>query len=99
MRKFILNTTWKSSNKFLFSSNASSPRFTVSLFQGDGIGPEISQSMMEVFAALKVPIDWQLEHILKEKVNEEGDLITAETLQNLRKNKYALKGKNSFKSI
>ena len=42
---------------------------------------------------LKLPINWQTELILKEKVNEEGDLIAPETLQNLKNNKFALKGK------
>jgi isocitrate dehydrogenase (NAD+) len=67
--------------------------YTVSLFPGDGIGPEICSSVKEIFSSMKLPINWQTELILKEKVNEEGDLIAPETLQNLKNNKFALKGK------
>ena len=79
------------SKRLPFTSNALSQKFTVSLFPGDGIGPEISNSMIEIFEVLKVPITWQYEKIL-EKANEEGDMISQETLQNLRRNKYAVKG-------
>lgn len=79
-------------NKSLRFFSSSSKSFTVSLFPGDGIGPEISNAVQEVFSALKLPIQWQLEKIHKEKINEDGDLISAETLQNLRNNKFALKG-------
>jgi len=31
----------------------------VTIFPGDGIGPEISQAVIDIFAATKVPIEWE----------------------------------------
>ena len=33
--------------------------YIVTLFQGDGIGPEISQAVMKIFEAADVPIEWE----------------------------------------
>merc|ERR1711939_915614 len=33
--------------------------YTVSLIEGDGIGPEIAQSVKDIFAAAKTPIKWE----------------------------------------
>ena len=33
--------------------------YTVTLIEGDGIGPEISQSVKEIYSAAKVPIKWE----------------------------------------
>lgn len=73
-------------------SSLNQTTFKVSLFPGDGIGPEICQSVVQIFSEMKLPIEWDYEKIQKEKVNEEGDLITVETLENIKKNKYGLKG-------
>ena len=32
---------------------------TVTLFPGDGIGPQISSSVKEIFSAADVPIEWE----------------------------------------
>jgi isocitrate dehydrogenase (NAD+) len=32
--------------------------YTVTMIEGDGIGPEISQSVKEIYSAAKVPIKW-----------------------------------------
>ncbi len=61
----MLVNTFKQSKKFFstrsnisiknrFSSNAEYQK--VVLFPGNGIGPEISQSVVDIFDALKVPI-------------------------------------------
>jgi hypothetical protein len=42
-------------NKALFASD---PRHKVVLFPGNGIGPEISRSVEDIFSALQVPIDF-----------------------------------------
>lgn len=65
---------------------------TVTLFKGDGIGPEISHAVMEIFSAAKVPIVWEDQIIDVNVVNEEGDLISKEALDSIRRNKVALKG-------
>lgn len=32
---------------------------TVTLIPGDGIGPEITKAVVQVFEAMKVPIEWE----------------------------------------
>lgn len=34
-------------------------KYTVTLIEGDGIGPEISQSVKDIYAAAEVPIEWE----------------------------------------
>ena len=40
-------------------SKKSNGKYTVTLIEGDGIGPEISQSVKDIYAAAKVPIEWE----------------------------------------
>jgi hypothetical protein len=71
----------------------------VTLFPGDGIGPEISASVVQIFDALKVPIEWEVERIDYERKSADGDLISAETLQGLKNNGFGLKGSLKFLCI
>ncbi|KAI3403537.1 IDH2 [Candida oxycetoniae] len=34
-------------------------KYTVTLIEGDGIGPEISQSVKDIYAAADIPIEWE----------------------------------------
>jgi len=64
----------------------------ISLIRGDGIGPEICQSVVEVFEAAQINVDWiELEAGLECSVKT-GEAISEDTLEKLRKNKLALKG-------
>lgn len=78
----------------LFSSlsRSFSTKKKVTLFPGDGIGPEISYSVIQIFEALKVPIEWEVEKIDYEKKTADGDIITSECLQRLKHNGFGLKG-------
>ncbi|KAK7426942.1 NAD-dependent isocitrate dehydrogenase [Neonectria magnoliae] len=65
--------------------------FLVSLIEGDGIGPEISQSVKDIFAAAKTPIAWEpvdVTPILKDGKTAIPDAA----IENIKKNKIALKG-------
>ncbi|KPM34959.1 Isocitrate dehydrogenase [NAD] subunit 2, mitochondrial [Neonectria ditissima] len=65
--------------------------FLVSLIEGDGIGPEISQSVKDIFAAAKTPISWEpvdVTPILKDGKTAIPDAA----IENIKKNKIALKG-------
>ena len=42
-------------NKFLFSAE----KQKVVLFPGNGIGPEISESVKNIFSSLKIPIEFE----------------------------------------
>ncbi|KAL9069363.1 MAG: hypothetical protein Q9157_006186 [Trypethelium eluteriae] len=65
--------------------------FTVTLIEGDGIGPEISQSVKDIFAAAKVPIKWEsvdVTPILKDGKTA----IPDDAISSVRRNFVALKG-------
>lgn len=85
----FLNQLYK---KPLRNFTASSRIHKVTLFRGDGIGIEISQSVIDIFKAAKVPIEWEEHNIHLKAVTEEGDLISKESLDSILKNKIALKG-------
>lgn len=44
--------------QFTGTKNANG-KYTVTLIEGDGIGPEISQAVKEIYAAADVPIEWE----------------------------------------
>ena len=67
-------------------------KFVVTLFKGDGIGPEISDAVVKIFNSAQVPIDWELHQIWQSAVSKEGDLISEEAIASIKSNKVALKG-------
>ncbi|KAI7753832.1 hypothetical protein M8C21_031986 [Ambrosia artemisiifolia] len=88
-------TTKSPSVAGLFSSfdrNYSSDRITATLFPGDGIGPEIAESVKQVFNAAEVPIEWE-EHFVGTEVDPRTQsFLTWESLESVRRNKVGLKG-------
>lgn len=58
-------------------SSIGSEKRKVVLFPGNGIGPEISQSVVDIFNAAKVPIEFEYHQIHTKGQTEEGDLISA----------------------
>jgi len=63
----------------------------VTLIPGDGIGPEITNSVMGVFGAARVPIEWEIFDItLKPHTN--SPQISQEVLGSISRNRFALKG-------
>ncbi len=64
----------------------------VGLLKGDGIGPEISDSVVRLFAALKAPIEWEELACGEESIKASGAVLPAQTLTKLRELKVALKG-------
>lgn len=64
----------------------------VTLIPGDGIGPEIVESLKQIFTAAKVPIDWEEELIGQKAQDRKGTLIPDSLVQSIQKNKVALKG-------
>jgi len=65
---------------------------TVTLIEGDGIGPEITESIKSVFAAAKVPIQWEEENAGKSTLESQGELIPESLIASVKRNKVALKG-------
>jgi len=74
------------------STPSASQRYTVTLFPGDGIGPEISKAVQDIFAAAQIPIDWEVYHVSTKSVKPGEELIPKEALDAVKRNGYGLKG-------
>ncbi|OBZ70153.1 Isocitrate dehydrogenase [NAD] subunit 2, mitochondrial [Grifola frondosa] len=69
----------------------SNGKYTVTLIPGDGIGPEISQSIKDIYVAANVPIEWEevsVAPILKAGKTAIPDVA----INSVKKNTVALKG-------
>ncbi|KAK3936771.1 isocitrate dehydrogenase [NAD] subunit 2, mitochondrial [Diplogelasinospora grovesii] len=68
-----------------------SGNYTVSLIEGDGIGPEIAVAVKDIFAAAKTPIAW--EPINVDPILKDGKTaIPDAAIESIKRNKIALKG-------
>lgn len=64
---------------------------TITLVNGDGIGPEISASVMEIIQAAGLKIDWDIQTAGADVIEQEGVPLPKRVLDSVRKNKVALK--------
>lgn len=64
---------------------------TITLVNGDGIGPEISASVMEIIQAAGLKIDWDIQTAGADVIEHEGVPLPKRVLDSIRKNKVALK--------
>nr|CAG8503498.1 1705_t:CDS:10 [Entrophospora candida] len=64
-------------------------KYTVTLIPGDGIGPEIAESVKTVFKEAEVPIEWEQHNVTG--YTEDSDLLFQQSMESLRRNKVALK--------
>lgn len=67
-------------------------KYIVTLLKGDGIGPEISASVRRIFEAAQAPIVWEEHEVYNKAMNPDGDLLSEDTIESIKKNKVALKG-------
>ncbi len=80
-------------------------RIPATLIPGDGIGPEIVQSTVEVLAALGAPFEWETRSAGLAGIAECGEPLPPATLDSIRRTRLALKGPlttpvgGGFKSI
>ncbi|KAJ1977369.1 NAD-dependent isocitrate dehydrogenase [Dimargaris xerosporica] len=65
--------------------------YEVTLIPGDGIGPEISESVQQIFEAAKVPIEWESVNVTPILRNGRTT-IPDDALHSVQKNTIALKG-------
>jgi len=72
-------------------TKGSDGNFTVSLIEGDGIGPEISQSVKDIYKAAKVPIKWEPVDVTP-RLKDGRTVIPDEAIESIQKNFVALKG-------
>ena len=61
------------------------------MIEGDGIGPEISQAVKDIFAAAKVPVKWEPVDVTPMLKNGRT-VIPDEAIDSVKKNFVALKG-------
>src|SRR5580692_9735773 len=65
--------------------------YTVTMIEGDGIGPEISQSVKEIYSAAKVPIKWESVDVTP-RLKDGRTVIPDEAINSVKRNYVALKG-------
>lgn len=87
----IISRVFPSTGRVIASDTSIEP-IKATLFPGDGIGPEIAESVKQVFRAAEVPIEWE-EHFVADKVDPRtASLLTWESLESVRRNRVGLKG-------
>jgi isocitrate dehydrogenase (NAD+) len=64
----------------------------VTLIPGDGIGPEITASVKEIFEAAAAPITWEEHNAGETALATHGALIPDSLIASIKQNKVALKG-------
>jgi len=65
---------------------------TITLIPGDGIGPEITESVCHVFTHAGVDVEWERHDAGVVAFKKHGDSLPAQLLESIRRNKVALKG-------
>ena len=63
----------------------------ITLINGDGIGPEISNSVVEIIKASGLDIDWDLQTAGADVIEKEGTPLPERVLDSIRNNTVALK--------
>ncbi|KAF2101827.1 alpha subunit of isocitrate dehydrogenase [Rhizodiscina lignyota] len=66
-------------------------KYTVTLIEGDGIGPEISQSVKDIYTAAGVPIKWESVDVTP-RLKDGKTVIPDEAIDSVTRNFVALKG-------
>ncbi|CAG8232055.1 unnamed protein product [Penicillium salamii] len=66
-------------------------KYTVTLIEGDGIGPEIAQSIKDIFEAAKAPVKWESVDVTPILKNGKT-AIPDDAIASVRRNYVALKG-------
>lgn len=64
----------------------------VTLLAGDGIGPEICDALLTVFAAFAHPLVWETQAIGKGAYEQSGDPLPPATLASIARTRLAIKG-------
>src|SRR4029078_3622346 len=67
-------------------------KLPATLMPGDGIGPEIVKSAIEILDALGSPFDWEIRQGGLAAIEESHDPLPQSTLDSIRRTRLALKG-------
>jgi isocitrate dehydrogenase (NAD+) len=66
--------------------------YNITLIPGDGIGPEIAESVKQILAAAGLSINWETFEAGQSAIVKYGTYLPAEVLDSILRNKVALKG-------
>ena len=64
---------------------------TITVFRGDGIGPEICDAVLQILKAAKAPLLYEIFNVGKNEFEKHGKLISDEAFSSFEKNKVLLK--------
>ena len=64
---------------------------TITMINGDGIGPEISESVMRIISASSLNINWDIQTAGEDVIKQEGTPLPQRVIDSIKKNKVALK--------
>ncbi|MCF0110280.1 MAG: isocitrate/isopropylmalate dehydrogenase family protein [Erysipelotrichaceae bacterium] len=64
---------------------------TITLFEGDGIGPEITKEVVRILNALQLPLQFEPYEIGQTAYDHTGELIPQDAIDSIKRNKVALK--------
>lgn len=64
---------------------------TITLIPGDGIGPEITDSIVKIIKACGLDINWDIQNAGANVLEKEGTPLPQKVIDSIRKNKIALK--------
>lgn len=64
---------------------------TITLINGDGIGPEISNAVTEIIKASGLDINWEIQTAGTDVIEKEGTPLPDRVIDSIKKNKVALK--------
>ncbi|WP_425058295.1 Isocitrate dehydrogenase [NADP] [Sporomusa carbonis] len=64
----------------------------VTLIPGDGIGPEITEAVKQIFTAAEAPVEWEVCQAGQAGIDQCGDPLPEATVASIRANRLALKG-------
>lgn len=62
------------------------------MIPGDGIGPEIAESVKHIFSAANVPIEWETVEVSTANVKPGQPLLSQEVIDSVNRNGIGLKG-------
>lgn len=65
--------------------------YDITLINGDGIGPEISECVQKIIEAAGVKINWDLQTAGADVVEKEGSPLPQRVIESIKRNKVALK--------
>jgi isocitrate dehydrogenase (NAD+) len=67
-------------------------KHTITLVPGDGIGPEVTEAVLRILAAVDLSIEWERHDAGVTAFERTGEALPLELLESIRRNKVALKG-------